>query len=402
MTAIHLPPAEERMNVSTLDSEELEKALRQTEATPWRKKHAKRIWQFLVVGLPTLLAALYYGLIASPIYVSQSSFVIKAPGQKSASSVSLANIIQTSGLSSGAEQTREIISYVRSRNALADLDKQANLRTMYSERGADFLSRFPRPWQTDSFENLFEYYGSMVSADIDSESSMAVLHVKAFRPEDAQQINARLLNLSEVLVNRLNERAENRAITEAERRVIQAEDRVRQARVALSAFRNSTSVVDPEKQAQSVLDISNRLTAEQASLQAQLEVMQQSAPDNPAIPVMRDRIAAIGKAIANQNNRVVGNPRAIASKLATFEKLTLEQEFANQVLTAANSSLESARTELQKQQYYLERVVEPNLPDDPALPNGLIRVLTVFAASLCLFFIGWMLIVGILEHAPEE
>lgn len=390
------------MNVNTLHPEELEKALRQTEEPSRRFKLSKRFWQFLVVGLPTLLAALYYGLIASPIYVSQSSFVIKAPGQKAASTLSLANIIQTTGLSSGGEQTREIIAYVRSRNALADLNQQGDLRTLYSERGADFLSRFPRPWQTNSFEDLFKYYGSMVSADIDSESSMAVLQVKAFRPEDAQQINARLLNLSEVLVNRLNERAENRAITEAERRVIQAEDRVRQARVALSAFRNSTSVVDPEKQAQAVLEISNRLTAEQASLQAQLEVMQQSAPDNPAIPVLRDRIAAIGKAITNQNNRVVGNPRAIASRLATFEKLTLEQEFASQVLTAANSSLEQARTEVQKQQYYLERVVEPNLPDDPALPNGFIRVLTVFAASLCLYFIGWMLVVGILEHAPEE
>jgi capsular polysaccharide transport system permease protein len=390
------------MNVSTINPQELEEALRQSQHRSWRLKPSKRLWQLLFIGVPTLLAALYYGLIATPVYVSQSSFVIKSPGQKGASTVSLANIIQTSGLSSGAEQTREIIQYVRSRNALVDLEKQVDLRTMYSERGADLLSRFPQPWENASFENLYEYYGSMVSADLDSESSMAVLHVKAFRPEDAQQINNRLLDLSELLVNRLNMRAENRAITEAERRVVQAEDRVRQARVALSGFRNQTSVVDPEKQAQSVLDISNRLTAEQASLQAQLEVMLESAPQNPAIPVLRDRITAIGRAIENQNQRVVGNPRAIASKLATFEKLTLEQEFANQVLAAANGSLEQARTELQKQQYYLERVVEPNLPDDAALPNGLIRVLTVFGASLCLYFIGWMLIVGILEHAPEE
>lgn len=390
------------MNVSTIDPQQLEEALRQSQGPTWRSKHSKRLWQLLFIGLPTLLAAIYYGLIATPIYVSQSSFVIKSPGQKGPSTVSLANIIQTSGLSSGAEQTREILQYVRSRNALVDLNKQVDLKTMYSERGADFLSRFPQPWESESFENLYEYYGSMVSADIDSESNMAVVHVKAFRPQDAQQINGRLLDLSELLVNRLNERAENRAIAEAERRVIQAEDRVRRARVALSAFRNQTSVVDPEKQAQSVLEISNRLTAEQASLQAQLDVMLESAPQNPAIPVLRDRIAAIGRAIEKQNQRVVGNPRAIASKLATFEKLTLEQEFANQVLTAANGSLEQARTELQKQQYYLERVVEPNLPDDAALPNGFLRVLTVFGASLCLYFIGWMLIVGILEHAPED
>jgi len=390
------------MNVSTLDHEELREVIRHSRRQTWYRKNSKAFWRFMVVGLPTLLAAIYYLLIASPVYVSTSSFVIKSPGQKSTPGLSLASIIQTSGFSSGTEQTKEIIQYVRSRNALVDTQKQVDLRAMYSERGADILSRFPRPWQTDSFENLYKNYRSMVSADLDNESSLAVLQVKAFRPEDAERINSRLLDLSEVLVNRLNQRAENRAITEAERRVEQAEERVRRARIAFSAFRNQASVIDPEKQAQSVLDISNRLTAEQASLQAQLDVMVEAAPLNPAIPPLRDRIAAIGKAIANQENRAVGTPRAIASKLATFEKLSLEQEFANQMLTAANSSLEQARTELQRQQYYLERVVEPNRPDDAALPNGFIKVLTVFGASLCLYFIGWMLVVGILEHAPEE
>jgi capsular polysaccharide transport system permease protein len=63
--------------------------------------------------------------------------------------------------------------------------------------------------------------------------------------------------------------------------------------------------------------------------------------------------------------------------------------------------LEQARVEAQKQQFYLERVVDPNLPDSPVLPNRLRNILVVFGASLCLYFIGWMLVVGILEHSPE-
>jgi capsular polysaccharide transport system permease protein len=177
---------------------------------------------------------------------------------------------------------------------------------------------------------------------------------------------------------------------------------VRNARVALSAYRNQANIIDPERQAQGVLEISNRLTTEQAALQAQLDLMLQVAPQNPAIPALRERIIAIGAAIEKQNNRAVGTPRAIASKLATFEKLNIEQEFATQMLTAANTSLEQARAEAQKQQFYLERVVEPNLPDDPALPNALKQVLIVLGASVCLYFIGWMLIVGVLEHSPED
>ena len=178
--------------------------------------------------------------------------------------------------------------------------------------------------------------------------------------------------------------------------------RLRNARIALGAYRNQNQLLDPAKQGTGVLEISNKLVSEQSSLQAQLDLMKRVTPRNPAIPALRSRIAAVGRAIAAQNGRAVGTPTGIASKLGPYENLNVEQEFATQMLTAANASLESARTDAQKQQFYLERVVDPNKPDDSTLPHRLLQVLTIFAASLCLYFIGWMLVVGILEHAPEE
>jgi capsular polysaccharide transport system permease protein len=387
------------MNISTIDHETLREVVRKSQRQTWVTKHR---WMILFVGLPTLLSAVYYGLIASPIYSSQSAFVIKSPGQKSVPTLSLANLIQTSGLSTGQEQTKEILQYIRSRSAVRDLEAQTNVRGRFSSRGADLLSRFPRPFGDSSFEGFYRYYGSMVGAKLDDESGLAVLEVNAFAPQDAYDLNSRLLNLSEQLVNRLNERAQGRGIAEAERRVVQAEARLRNARIALGAYRNQNQLLDPAKQGTGVLDISNRLVSEQASLQAQLDLMQRVTPRNPSIPALRSRIAAVGRAIAAQNGRAVGTPSGIASKLGPYENLNVEQEFATQMLTAANASLESARTDAQKQQFYLERVVEPNKPDDSTLPHRLLQILTIFGASLCLYFIGWMLVVGILEHAPEE
>jgi capsular polysaccharide transport system permease protein len=126
------------------------------------------------------------------------------------------------------------------------------------------------------------------------------------------------------------------------------------------------------------------------------------APRNPAIPAIRNRIAAVAREIAAQNGRAVGTPTGIASKLSDYEKLQVEQDFATQMLTAANASLETARTDAQKQQFYLERVVEPNKPDESLLPHRLKRILVIFSASLCLYFVGWMLVVGVLEHSPED
>ena len=388
------------MNIgTTFEHGTVRRIMRRSKTRDWIRRHR---WFALFVVLPTLAAAIYYGLIASPVYVSQSTFVIKSPGQKAMPTVSLANLVQTTGLSSGQEQTKEVLEYIRSRSAVRDLEAQTDVRVRFSGRGSDFLSRFPVPFGDSSFEGFYRYYGSMVAADLDQESGLAVLEVRAFTPRDAYDLNARLLNLSEGLVNRLNQRAEGRGIAEAQERVVQAEDRLRNARVALSAYRNENQLLDPAKQATGVLDVSNKLITEQAALQAQLDLTQRVAPRNPAIPALRNRIIAVGREIAAQNGRAVGTPTGIASKLSAYEKLNVEQEFATQMLTAANTALEQARTEAQKQQYYLERVVEPNLPDDSTLPHRLKRVLVVFAASLCLYFIGWMLIVGILEHAPED
>ena len=74
---------------------------------------------------------------------------------------------------------------------------------------------------------------------------------------------------------------------------------------------------------------------------------------------------------------------AIASKMGAYEKLNVEQEFATQMLTAANTALEQARTESQKQQFYLERVVQPNKPDEATLPHRLEHILAVFVCRLC-------------------
>lgn len=365
----------------------------------WLKK---RRWFVLFVIGPTLLAVLYYGLFASDIYVSESRFVIKSPDQKRSQMTSLASLIQTTGLSGGQEQTNEVLGYVRSRDALRSLEKDTNVRARFSSAQADLISRFPTPFSDNSFEELFKYYGKMVDARLDSETGLAVITARAFTAEDAHAINERLLELSEQLVNRLNARVQTRGIAEAQKQVDLAAARAKQARVALAEYRNAQALLDPAKQAVGVIQIADTMIAQRAALQAQLDQMQRVTPNNPSIPALRNRINAISVQIASQDSRVVGSNGGIASKLGGYENLLVEQEFSTESLNVANASLVQARAEAQRQQFYLERVVDPNTPDMPLLPRRILGVLIVAAAALCIYFIGWMLIVGILEHAPDE
>ncbi len=367
------------------------------------RKLADNPWFVVGVILPVLLSAIYYFAIASDQYVSESRFVIKAPNQRAAQTTSFANLIQSTGLSSGQEQSNQVIDFVRSRSALQTLEKKIDVEKAYGNSSIDWLSRFPRFWEQDAFEDLYDYYNGKIQISRDNDTGLVVLRTIAFSPKDAATINAHLLQQSEMLVNQLNENARNKAIAEAENRVVAAQTRVNKALKAVSDYRSQARLVEPLKEATGVVEIANRLITERAALEAQLSTVRQVTPDHPSIPVLREQIASLTREIERQNSRLVGGgTNTISRKLPDYEALKIEQELASQLLVLSQTSLEQARTEALKQQFYLERVVEPNVPDLPEYPKALKTVLTILGFALCLYFIIWMFVVGILEHAPED
>lgn len=368
----------------------------------WGEKIARNPWFVVGVVLPVLVSAIYFFFIASDQYVSESRFVIKAPNQRTGQISTFANLIQTTGLSGGQEQSNQVIDYVRSRSALQALSKEVPLDKIYASDSADFFSRFPKPWQQDAREDLHDYYREKVVIDRDADTGLVVLRTIAFDPKDAARINESLLRQSETLVNELNERARVSAISESESRVREAETRATAARKAMASYRNTAELVDPLKQAGGVVEIANRLITERAALEAQLSTLRRVTPEHPSIGALRERIASLTQEIDQQTARIVGGGNTISGKLPAYEALALEQELSSQLVMLARASLEQARTDALKQQFYLERVVDPNVPDLPEYPRAWWNVLTIFGFALCLYFIAWMFIVGILEHAPED
>lgn len=368
----------------------------------WTSKAARNPWFLVGVILPVLASAIYFLLIASNQYVSESRFVIKAPNQRGGQISTFANLIQTTGLSAGQEQADQVIDFVRSRSALQKLAAELPVKQYYGGEDVDLLSAFPLPWQQNAFEDMYDYYRGKVQISRDTDTGLIVLRTLAFTPKEAREVNERLLRQSEDLVNQLNQRARGTAIAEAEGRVVEAEQRVAAASKAMAEYRRKTQLVDPLKQATGVVEIANRLITERAVLEAQLSTLQRLTPDHPSIPALRQRIASLTREVDKQTAAIVGGTGAISDKLPGYEALALEQEFASQLLALARSSLEQARSEALKQQFYLERVVEPNQPDLPEYPHALRIVLTILGFALCLYFIIWMFVVGILEHAPED
>jgi len=351
----------------------------------------------LTVIVPTIFAGVYYGIIASDVYISESRFVVRSPQRQAP--LGLGALLQGTGFSRSQDDTYSVHDFVLSRDALTELDKKLNIRDAYSSRQIDFINRFPGPsfWDA-SFEALHRYYRNHVAIEYDTVSSITVLKVRAYTADDSKKINDLLLNMGERLVNNLNDRSRQDLIKTAEMEVNIAEEKIKNAAIGLASFRSAQSVVDPDRQSALQLQGVAKLQEERIATEAQLAQVMKVSPNNPQISSLRSRLDSVNKAIASETQKVVGKSGSLTAKAANFERLALDKGFAERQLAAAMVALESARSEAQRKQLYLERLVQPNLPDKSVEPRRFRSILTVFIFGLIAWGVVSLLVASIKEH----
>ncbi len=272
------------------------------------------------------------------------------------------------------------------------------LKNHIQDPAISVFDRFnPFGWD-GSFEDLYDYYSGKVVVEHNTTSSITTLSVKAYNPSDARRMNEQLLELAEGLVNRLNNRGEFDLLGFAQREAHEAEVAARRASQALASFRNASGIVDPERQATEQLQLVSKLQDEAIGARLQLQQLQSLAPENPQIPVLRTRIAGLNKQIDTEMGRVAGGRRSLSASAVRYQRLTLDREYADKRLTAALASLQEARNEGRRKQAYVERIVQPNLPDEAQQPRRLRGIFATFVLGLVAFGILSMLFAGIREH----
>lgn len=350
----------------------------------------------LTVILPTILAGLYFGLLSSDVYISESRFLVRSPDKPAATSFGI--LLKGAGISNAGDEVFAAQSFVMSRDALRELDRNQAYRKAYTGNSISVFDRFnPFGW-SGSFEELYHYYEGRVNVDHDTTSSITTLSVRAYSPATAQQVNRRLLEMAEATVNRLNDRARADLIRVASSEVDAAESRSRAAALALSGFRNRAGVVDPEKQATVQLQMVSKLQDELIATRAQLAQMRKIAPDNPQIEVLEAQVRSLSGDIDAQTGKVAGNRNSLSSSAAQYQRLQLESQFADRQLGSAMSSLQEAENEALRKQAYIERIVQPNLPDHATEPRRLRSIFATFLLGIVAFGILSMLIAGVREH----
>lgn len=406
-----------------------------------RRKRSVGLWAsfLLMVAIPTLAAGLYYGLVVSNQYMSEFRFAVRnqdfAPAGTSAASTALGAAARGMGMFT---DNFLVIDYLTSRQAVEDLMKTVDLRAMYTRGGVDRLSRLRGE---ETMENLVTYWQSMIDANFDLATGLALVRVRAFAPEDAHKIAATLVTQSERLINEISARARRDAVKFAENDVQRAEERLRGARAALRQFRDIQQTPDAARTAGGTLDLTMKLRGELAGLQSQLASLRTYMnPNAPTVKVLESRIAATQKQIASiegemgkggktggQAGGQANGPQAGAAQgkdapapteagaatataaaiaanpvlsdiLANYEDVDLSRQFAEKYYDTTLSALELARSEAASQQTYVATYVQPALAQASEYPRRIISTLIVFLAAGALWFISVMVFFSIRDH----
>lgn len=353
----------------------------------------------VMVVVPSLGSAVYFGLIASDQYVAEAQFTVSGGAPIVADSVGASTGIPLMEI---AQDTQIIVNYLHSRAAVEKLDAMIGLRKLYSDPRADSWARFN---SKKPIEKFIRYWEHMSDVSIRMPGGIVELRVRAFRPIDAVTITSAVLRISEALINDMNDRMNHDAVRNAQREVKLTFTRLTDAQIALQTARNDMGLLNASKVADSlntlITNTRSALLQLQQEYETNLKYMRATAPQMRAL---KNRIDATSVQIADLESKLThtklsaSGESTLAASMTKFDELDLERQVAQGLYTAAVSSLEVARIIAEHQMMYINTFVKPALPQEAEYPRRLLMTFAISAGALTLWGACCGIAVGIRNY----
>ena len=168
-----------------------------------------------------------------------------------------------------------------------------------------------------------------------------------------------------------------------------AENRLKDARAAVTDFRNRTQSVDPAADMQSQAGLLANLQSQLAQALIDADMLAASTRNADTrgeqaalrIKVIEDRIAAEREKLGLGAN---GDTSAVyANLVGDYERLSIDREFAETAYRAAQLAYEAAQADARRQTLYLAAHIAPTLAETAQFPRRQIILGTVMM-FLCL------------------
>lgn len=376
------------MNVMTKEDRALREAQR-------RDDRAQRM-RFVLIGvlIPTLIALVYYAVIAREQFVARMRFTIQGvEGPRGG------DMFATLGLPASSAQSNDgqiVVEFIKSPEMVRALRSGYGFDHAYSAFTMDPAGYIP---PKASIEMASNFWMSQSAATYDPTSNIVAVDVHAFTAADALRLSQGVLAETQRLVNSLNSKVRNEATRVAERELRDKKadyDAARERITQLKASRSLTLDAETQQQVNMLGNFESQL--------AQLRVDRAAAqatyvPGSPQLRGIDEKISALeGQRSQLMSQLTTGPGTGEASRDLSSQAALLDYEFAQKAYYAAVQALQTTVSTRNNERRYLVSFIPPRLPEQSNYWERFSNVIAVAFAAAVLMGIGALSFSVIKDH----
>lgn len=341
---------------------------------------------FLVFLIPSLLAVVYIGWLQSDQFETESHFFIVDNSEQSQSAL---GSLMSLGSNSAVNYVYE---YIRSLDMLADLEKRVDLAEVYGSGRSDPLSRLH---SDASRQDLLKYWRRHIDIEQSSFRNQISLKVWAFTSQDSLEIHEAVLDAAEARINSIMSGIRSTRLAEAEAAVDSARAELENRVENMRKTREEFEILDAEISAEGVENLLTALRERKAVLDQRIGVIRERAPRSPQVVELQAQSDALDLQIEQVTAAQTSSSdsrRSLAVGAAQLDLRQTEVDAARAELLTSLAGYESARAEAELQAMFIQRSVQPVLPQEATYPRRVLHSISFVLASL----LAWGVLTGLI------
>lgn len=355
----------------------------------------------IFVLIPSIAAAIYYFLIASSQYISETRMIVRTIGVSEQFDTSEKR--EGRSMIGGDSLTQDsyiVANYLKSPEIVRRLDSEINLRRFFWRDNIDLLSRLS---DSARFEDLYEYWLKHVDTYVDGPSGIIIFTFRAFSPEDSVKISKAALAAADEMIDKISEKAKRDLVVRVETDVNASLADYRAALDELRDYQNKTGILDPLSSAKMLSAIISKLTEQKLQLTVSLKSLEAANADDTARGrELRRSIQAIDDQIAVRQNSMAGREATdgaqLSSSLTEFSRLETRRIVTQAIYEANVRNLDTAKSTALKRTTFISVFSDSHIPEDSNYPDRFSNWIILTVGLLTLWMTATLIWMSIEDH----
>jgi capsular polysaccharide transport system permease protein len=323
----------------------------------------------LLVFIPTLLTGYYFYAVATPMYATNSEFVVKQ-AESSGIASGIGGLFQGTQLATN-QDSQQVQAFLTSREAFQRLDAEHDFMAQFSAETIDPIQRLAAD---ATREDGYDTYRDHVLIKYDPTEGIIKMEVIAPDPATGQAFSEALIAYAEEQVDALSLRLREDQMQGARDSYAAAEERRADALAEWLRIQQEVQQIDPVGETAARTQQISALETERQQLQLQLEQrLSVERPNQAQVDSLRSQIGSIETLIAELRSQMTQDTADGGSLASKNTELRLAEEnytFQTLMVQQAQTQMEAAQIEANRQVRYLETGVAPVAPDRPTYPRA--------------------------------